>query len=196
MRLSNESQGAIMIVIKQNRPFTIGAALMLSIIGLGVGQAVLQNKADAQRAEAQGYVLNAAEGEHLILRGGNIFIKVDPSRGSNNLAVGTQQIPVDGLIPVHRHVRMDEFFYVVEGSGTFVLNDARLSFEKGDTVFIPKGAWHGFEKSNKERLLVWGVTPPGLEDQFRTMASRPGEPPKQLSREQLNEIAQKWTEFK
>ena len=72
MRLSNECQGAIMIVFKQNRPFTIGAALMLSIIGLGIGQAVLQNKADAQRAEAQGYVLNAAEGEHLILRGGNL----------------------------------------------------------------------------------------------------------------------------
>ena len=35
----------------------------------------------------QGYVLGAGEGEHLIhfRDGGNIFIKVDPVKGSNNL---------------------------------------------------------------------------------------------------------------
>ena len=41
----------------------------------------------------QGYVLGAEGGEHLIhfRDGGNIFIKVDPVKGSNNLALGTQQ---------------------------------------------------------------------------------------------------------
>jgi hypothetical protein len=39
----------------------------------------------------QGYVLGAEEGEHLIhfRDGGNIFIKVDPVTGSNNLGLGT-----------------------------------------------------------------------------------------------------------
>jgi quercetin dioxygenase-like cupin family protein len=60
---------------------------------------------------------------------------IDPSRGSNSLALGTQQVPVGGHIPIHRHAQMDEIFYVVEGSGTFILNDARLSVEKGATVF-------------------------------------------------------------
>jgi Cupin domain len=46
-------------------------------------------------------------------------------------------VPVGGRIPIHRHAQMDEVFYVVEGSGTFILNDARLSVEKGATVFIP-----------------------------------------------------------
>ena len=43
----------------------------------------------------QGYVLGAEEGEHLIhfRDGGNIFIKVDPVTGSNNLGLGTQQLP-------------------------------------------------------------------------------------------------------
>jgi quercetin dioxygenase-like cupin family protein len=62
------------------------------------------------------------------------------------LALGTQQVPVGGRIPIHRHAQMDEVFYVVEGSGTFILNDARLSVEKGATVFVPKGSWHGFDK--------------------------------------------------
>ena len=43
----------------------------------------------------QSYTLGAGEGEHLIhfRDGGNIFIKVDPVKGSNNLVLGTQQLP-------------------------------------------------------------------------------------------------------
>ena len=77
----------------------------MSIVGLGIGQVVLQNKAEAQRAEAQGYVLSATDGESLIRGGGSILIKVDPSRGSNSVALGTQQVPVGGRIPVHRHAQ-------------------------------------------------------------------------------------------
>jgi quercetin dioxygenase-like cupin family protein len=188
-----------MIAIKQIRQRVLGAALVVaSIFGFGIGPAMLQNKVEAQRAEAQGYVLSATEGEHLIRGGGNLFIKVDPSRGSNNVALGTQQVPVGGRIPIHRHAQMDELFYVVEGSGTFILNDARLSVEKGATIFIPKGAWHGFEKGDKEMLLVWAVAPPGLEGMFREIGNRPGEPPKQFSLEQLNDIAGRYggTEYK
>jgi quercetin dioxygenase-like cupin family protein len=187
-----------MIPIKRGRQRVLGAAVVLSIFGIGIGQVVLENKTQAQHAEAQGYVLGATEGEHLVRGGGNIFIKVDPSRGSNSLALGTQQVPVGGRIPIHRHAQMDEVFYVVEGSGTFILNDARLSVEKGATVFVPKGSWHGFDKGDKEMLLVWAVVPPGLEGMFREIASRPGEPPKQFSLEQLNEIARRYggTEYK
>jgi quercetin dioxygenase-like cupin family protein len=141
-----------MIELK-NRRTILGAALVASIIGLGIGQAVLQNKANAQRAAAQGYMLAAAEGEHLIQRGGSIFIKVAPSKGSDNLALGTQQVPVKGGIPVHQHFQMDEVFYVLEGSGTFILNDAKQAVEKGGTIFVPKGAWHGFENPGNEMLL-------------------------------------------
>jgi len=127
-----------MILIKQSHQRALGTALVLSIFGLGIGQAVLQNETQAQHAEAQGYVLSASEGEHLIRGGGNLLIKVDPSRGSNSLALGTQQIPVGGRIPIHRHAQMDEVFYVVEGSGTFILNDERLSVEKGATILSPR----------------------------------------------------------
>jgi quercetin dioxygenase-like cupin family protein len=72
----------------------------------------------------QSYVLGAGEGEHLIhfRDGGNIFIKVDPVKGSNNLALGTQQLPKGSGIPVHRHPHNDEAFYVLEGSGSVTLN--------------------------------------------------------------------------
>jgi quercetin dioxygenase-like cupin family protein len=148
------------------------------------------NTADAQRAESRGYVLGTADGERLINRGGDLIIKVDPSRGSDNLSLGTQQVPPGAGIPRHRHAYMDEFIYVLEGSGTVTLNDERLPIEKGGTIFIPKGSWHAFENPDSELLLLWAVTPTGHEDFFRAISSRPGEPPRHLTPEQTLAIRQ------
>ena len=118
---------------KRRRSFLVGAT------SIGVAHALLQSEVEAQ-TEAHGYVLGAAEGEHLVhyRNPGNIFIKVDPVKGSNNVACGTQQVPIGAGIPIHRHFEADEAFYILEGSGTFILNDVRHPFEKGGTIFIPK----------------------------------------------------------
>ena len=139
----------------------------------------------------QGYVLGPTEGEHLIRNAGNLFIKVDPSRGSNNMALGTQQVPRRAGIRVHQHQEAYEVLFVLEGTGFAVLGDKRMPIEKGSAIYIPKGVWHGVENPDNELLLLWVVAPPGLEAFFREVASSPGAPPKQLSREQLNEIARK-----
>ena len=80
---------------------------------------------------SQGYVLGPHDGERLIQRGGDLFIKVCPLSGSNGLVLGTQQILVGVGIPIHRHVDMDEAFYVIEGSGYLILNDVRHPINKG-----------------------------------------------------------------
>ena len=150
-------------------------------------------------AAAQGFVLSATEGEHLVhfRDHGNIFIKVGSATGSDNLALGTQQVMVGTGIPIHRHFHMDEAFSVLEGGGIFFLNDVRHSFEKGGTIFIPKNSWHGFVNPDHELLLLWAVTPAGLDGFFRDTCTPPGVPPKQLTREQINEIARKYgTEFR
>jgi quercetin dioxygenase-like cupin family protein len=154
---------------------------------------------DVDKRARQGYVLGAIGGEHLVhFRDlGDIFIKADPVTGSSNLALGTQQVPVGAGIPIHRHLQMDETFYVLEGSGTFTLNDVPHSFEKGGTIFIPQNAWHGFANPTEELLLLWIVAPAGLEGLFRETCNPPGVPRKQLSRDQVIEIARKYaTEFR
>jgi hypothetical protein len=77
-----------------------------------------------------GYTLAPTGGEHLVLRGGNIFIKADPRSGSNGVTMLTQQVLAGVGIPVHRHFQMDEAFYVLEGGGTVILDDARHAIEK------------------------------------------------------------------
>jgi quercetin dioxygenase-like cupin family protein len=138
---------------------------------------------EAQGAARQGYVLGGAEGEHLIhfRDRGNIFIKVGATTGSENIASGTQQVMTGSGIPIHRHFKMDEAFYVLEGGGVVILNDVRHPFEKGGTIFIPKNSWHGFENPDHELLLLWVVSPAGLDGFFRETCSTPGVPPKQLT---------------
>ena len=139
----------------------------------------------------QGYVLGSTEGEHLNRNAGSLLIKVDPSRGSNSMALGTQQVPIRAGIPVHQHNEADEVLFVLEGTGFGILGDARMSIEKGSAIYVPTGVWHGVENPDSELLLLWVVAPPGVEAFFREVSSAPGAPPKQLTREQLNDIAQK-----
>jgi uncharacterized cupin superfamily protein len=45
-------------------------------------------------------------------------------------------VTVGAGIPIHRHLKMNEAFYVLEGSGIFILNDVRHPFEKGGTIVV------------------------------------------------------------
>ncbi len=174
-------------------------SFLFSAVGLGISQMLPPGMIGGQAATRRGYVLGANEGEYLVhfRDHGKIFIKVGSATGSDNLALGTQQVMVGTGIPIHRHFKMDEAFYVLEGSGTFILNNLRHSFEKGGTIFIPKNSWHGFENPDHELLLLWVVSPAGLDGFFRDTCSPPGVPLKHLTREQVNEIARKYdTEFR
>ena len=100
-------------------------------------------------------------------------------------------------IPIHRHLRSDEAFYVLDGSGSVVLDDVRHPFERGGLIFIPKNTWHGFENPQHELQLLWIVSPAGLDGFFRDTCSQPGVPAKSLCRDQSWEIARRYdTEFK
>ncbi len=121
-------------------------------------------------------MLGATEGEHLVhfRDAGNVFINVGPATGSDNLALGTQQVPVGAGIPIHRHLRMDEAFYVLKGSGVFILNDARYPFEKDATYSFPGMLGMGFVNPDNELLLLWIMAPAGLDGYFRDTCNPPG----------------------
>jgi mannose-6-phosphate isomerase-like protein (cupin superfamily) len=187
--LFNQPKEYAMMTHEKRRKLGLWGGYVACLAALGVGQAILENRAEAQRAAAQGYVLSANEGETLVRPGGNIIIKVDPTKGSTGMAMGTQHLKGGAGIPVHQH-EQDEILVVQEGGGIAIMGDSRRPIEKGTTIFIPKGVWHGVENTGDTHLL-WIVTPPGLEGFFREASSVPGLAGKPLSLEQRNEIAKK-----
>ncbi len=138
----------------------------------------------------QGYVLGATEGERMFNSSGEVVIKVDPTRRSNDLALGTQLVPPGVGIPRHVHAHWDEVIYVLDGSGIVTLNDEQVPLQKGATIFAPKGVWHGFENPDTDLFILWLAPSPGQAEFFRAISSRPGEPAKNLSREQVIAIRQ------
>lgn len=148
---------------------------------------------------ANGSVIGETGGEHLIhfRDGGNLFVKFGAASGSESLAMGTQQVKHGTGIPVHRHLQTDEAFYVLGGSGTFLLNDVPTPIEAGTTLFIPRNTWHGFVNPDHELLLLWTITPAEFEGFFRETCSPLGATPKRFTREQIHAIARKYaTEFR
>ncbi len=138
----------------------------------------------------QGYVLGATDGERMFNSSGEVVVKVDPSRSSNDLSLGTQLVPPGIGIPRHVHAHWDEVIYVLDGGCIVTLNDEQVPLQKGATIFVPKGVWHGFENPETELFILWLAPAPGQAEFFRAISSRPGEPAKNLSREQVIAIRQ------
>jgi mannose-6-phosphate isomerase-like protein (cupin superfamily) len=88
------------------------------------------------------------------------------------------------------HACWDEVIYVLDGGGTVTLNDEQVPVQKGATIFVPTGVWHGFENPDTELFILWLTPAPGQAEFFRAISSHAGEPAKNLSREQVIAIRQ------
>src|ERR1700760_226411 len=43
---------------------------------------------------------------------------------------------------LHNHERTDEFYYVIDGQGTMVLDDEEIELHPGVVVYVPRGVRH------------------------------------------------------
>ena len=43
---------------------------------------------------------------------------------------------------LHYHARTDEFYYVIDGTGTMVLDDEEIELHPGVVVYVPRGVRH------------------------------------------------------
>lgn len=92
---------------------------------------------------------------------------VNPSdAGSKNLMIGLCRIPQGQAAPLHHHEVQEEFIYVLEGEGEFVVGgedgEAVERVTVGSFNLIPPGVEHCHRAStDRDLLFVWGYSPPG-----------------------------------
>jgi mannose-6-phosphate isomerase-like protein (cupin superfamily) len=43
---------------------------------------------------------------------------------------------------LHYHERTDEFYYIIDGKGTMILDDEQIELHRGVVVYVPRGVKH------------------------------------------------------
>ena len=68
--------------------------------------------------------------------------------------------------PIHRHLREDEYSYVLEGRMGALLGDEVVYAEAGDLVFKPRDQWHTFWNAGDEPCRILEIIAPAGFERF------------------------------
>jgi mannose-6-phosphate isomerase-like protein (cupin superfamily) len=68
--------------------------------------------------------------------------------------------------PLHRHLREDEYTYVLEGQVGALLGDEVLVAGPGDLVFKPRNQWHTFWNAGDEPASILEIIAPAGFERF------------------------------
>ena len=73
---------------------------------------------------------------------------------SERLMVGLNAFEPGQEHALHAHAGMDKVYYVLSGSGSFLLDGRGIPMEAGVMLVAPEGVPHGIRNSGRERLVV------------------------------------------
>src|SRR3954468_3656220 len=68
--------------------------------------------------------------------------------------------------PLHRHLREDEYSFVLEGRVGALLGDEVLVAEAGDLLFKPRNQWHTFWNAGDEPARILEIIAPAGFERF------------------------------
>ena len=78
--------------------------------------------------------------------------------------------PGGGGPPPHIHHDHDEYFFIIQGTYTFVLDKEEAEAPAGSVAFVPRGMRHGF-KATDGAIALGLIIPPGIEGFFRELGA-------------------------
>ncbi len=85
--------------------------------------------------------------------------------GIGSISLAEAQVGAGLETELHRHVRSEEIYYIVRGSGTMTLGDERFPVQAGDSIFIAPGTPHQIRNTGENLLIILCCcTPPYRHD--------------------------------
>lgn len=106
------------------------------------------------------YNIDSLPGEHIAESAGLTTMMLSAAAGSERLYVHIDQVePGMASTKYHSHTRQEEFFLILEGSGTLRLNDEEFPVSKGDFIAKPAGRniAHTFLNTGSATLVILDV---------------------------------------
>ena len=112
------------------------------------------------------------DGEHHTAGAAEILIKATSDDTAGSFYLGESVIP-PGFPgpPPHRHSKLHDMFYVLEGTLTVRLEDETRALQAGTFVCVPPGVVHTFSNPGDEPVRILNFnTPGGWENYMRDLA--------------------------
>jgi mannose-6-phosphate isomerase-like protein (cupin superfamily) len=112
-------------------------------------------------------VLGPAEGKAGFLGSIGVRFMIDgDTTGGGFSLVEHPMAPHALAAPLHRHLREDEYSYVLEGRMGALLGDDVLEAGQGDLVFKPRGEWHTFWNAGDGPCRILEIIAPAGFERF------------------------------
>jgi mannose-6-phosphate isomerase-like protein (cupin superfamily) len=121
-------------------------------------------------------VLGPTDGEAGFLGSIGVRFMIDGAATGGGFSLVEHPMSAHALAaPLHRHLREDEYSYVLEGRMGALLGDEVLELGPGDLAFKPRGEWHTFWNAGSEpcRILEM-IAPAGFERFFAELVALGG----------------------
>jgi quercetin dioxygenase-like cupin family protein len=113
-------------------------------------------------------LVRANEGRPLRAFGHAIVVLLDGKQTGGKFTTFLNISPPGGEPGPHYHEREDEWFYIIEGQVSFLMNGTWTDLFPGDCVYSPRGSVHGFKNNTDRPIRVFiNIAPAGFEHFFR-----------------------------
>ena len=126
----------------------------------------------------------------------NTPITIHISKSGDNVpgvSLCSEELQAGSIIPTHKHINEDEYFYFMSGTGIIIVDDKEFSFKQGTSGFVQRNTWHSIKNTGNDIVsFQFGYSPAGFEDFFRQIGTPKGQPFKQKPKDEFNSIATKF----
>jgi mannose-6-phosphate isomerase-like protein (cupin superfamily) len=121
-------------------------------------------------------VLGPAEGKAGFLGSIGVRFMIDGDKTGGDFSLVEHPMSPHALAaPLHRHLREDEYSYVLEGRMGALLGGDVLEAGPGDLVFKPRGEWHTFWNASEAPCRILEIiAPAGFERFFAELVALGG----------------------
>lgn len=114
-------------------------------------------------------------GGNLYERANDMFVKVTTQDTNGAYEVCEERCPPGFASKPHMHPENHETFYVIEGSGEFILDSQSHTGNKGDLFHIPPGTKHQIIAGDQGITMLMVYSPGTTEAMFKEMTELPPE---------------------
>jgi mannose-6-phosphate isomerase-like protein (cupin superfamily) len=116
-------------------------------------------------------LIRASQGRTLHAFGETFVILLDGKQTGEKFTAFLSISPPGGGPGPHYHDHEDEWFYIVEGRVSFLINGIWTDMFPGDCVYSPRGSVHAFKNTTDQPIRVFVHTAPaGIERFFAEAA--------------------------